>query len=63
LGFRVRPQISVNLQVKASELDQFISTLTLGNGDVLEPETGVMGVGSGGSYAQSAALALMDQPG
>ena len=32
-----------------------------GNGDVLEPQHGVMGVGSGGTYALSAALALMDQ--
>ena len=31
-----------------------------GNGDVLEPQHGVMGVGSGGSFALSAALALMD---
>jgi len=34
-----------------------------GNGDVLEPERGVMGVGSGGSFAYSAALALIDQDG
>jgi ATP-dependent HslUV protease, peptidase subunit HslV len=34
-----------------------------GNGDVLEPERGVMGVGSGGSFAYSAALALIDQEG
>lgn len=34
-----------------------------GNGDVLEPENGVMGVGSGGHYAYSAALALIDQDG
>lgn len=32
-----------------------------GNGDVLEPQYGVMGVGSGGTYALAAALALMDQ--
>ncbi len=30
-----------------------------GNGDVLDPETGVCAIGSGGSYAQSAALALL----
>lgn len=35
--------------------------LITGQGDVLEPEHGVVGVGSGGLYAQSAALALMDQ--
>ena len=34
-----------------------------GNGDVLEPESGVMSVGSGGAYALSAALALLDVPG
>jgi ATP-dependent HslUV protease, peptidase subunit HslV len=30
-----------------------------GSGDVLEPEHGVAAIGSGGSYAQSAALALL----
>eukprot|EP01039_Chlorochromonas_danica_P006720 gene6720-7429_t len=34
-----------------------------GNGDVLEPDHGAIGVGSGGSYALAAALALIDQPG
>jgi len=35
-------------------------TLVLtGNGDVLEPENGVAAIGSGGAYAQSAALALL----
>ena len=37
------------------------STLVLtGNGDVLEPEDGVAGIGSGGTYALAAARALMD---
>jgi ATP-dependent HslUV protease, peptidase subunit HslV len=31
-----------------------------GTGDVLEPEDGVIGIGSGGNYAMSAARALMD---
>ena len=31
-----------------------------GTGDVLEPESGVIGIGSGGLYAQSAAMALLD---
>ena len=31
-----------------------------GTGDVLEPEGGVMGIGSGGMYALAAARALMD---
>ena len=31
-----------------------------GTGDVLEPENGVMGIGSGGNYALAAARALID---
>ena len=39
------------------------TTLVLtGTGDVLEPEAGVMGIGSGGNYALAAAKALMDSP-
>ena len=35
-------------------------TLVLtGNGDVLEPENGLAAIGSGGAYAQSAAMALL----
>ena len=36
-------------------------TLT-GNGDVLEPEDGVIGIGSGGNFALAAARALMAVP-
>jgi ATP-dependent HslUV protease subunit HslV len=37
------------------------TTLVLtGTGDVLEPERGLMGIGSGGNYALSAARALID---
>ncbi len=37
------------------------ATLTItGNGDVLEPEHGVIAVGSGGNYAQAAAIALIE---
>ena len=36
-------------------------TLT-GNGDVLEPEDGVIAIGSGGNYALSAARALIEMP-
>ena len=31
-----------------------------GNGDILEPMSGVIGIGSGGIYAQTAATALID---
>jgi ATP-dependent HslUV protease subunit HslV len=37
-------------------------TLT-GNGDVLEPEDGVIAIGSGGNFALSAARALIEVPG
>ncbi len=39
------------------------STLIItGNGDVLEPEQGIVAIGSGGAYAQSAAIALLKHP-
>ncbi|MBF0237675.1 MAG: ATP-dependent protease subunit HslV [SAR324 cluster bacterium] len=33
-----------------------------GNGDVIEPEDGIIGIGSGGMYALAAARALKDSP-
>lgn len=41
--------------------DKEASLILSGNGDVLEPEDGVAGIGSGGNYALSAARALVDQ--
>jgi ATP-dependent HslUV protease subunit HslV len=40
--------------------DRNDSLIISGNGDLIEPEAGVMAIGSGGSYAKSAALALME---
>jgi len=40
--------------------DKEVTLVLTGNGDVLEPEAGVMGIGSGGNYALSAARALLD---
>ena len=40
--------------------DSRISLVLTGTGDVLEPENGVMGIGSGGNYALAAARALVD---
>lgn len=40
--------------------DSKASLLITGNGDVLEPENGIMAIGSGGNYALSAARALAD---
>jgi ATP-dependent HslUV protease, peptidase subunit HslV len=40
--------------------DTSVSLVLTGNGDVLEPEYGVAGIGSGGNYALAAARALID---
>ncbi len=40
--------------------DKSVSLAITGNGDVLEPEHGVMAIGSGGNYALAAARALID---
>lgn len=40
--------------------DKSVSLALTGNGDVLEPEDGVMAIGSGGNYALAAARALID---
>jgi len=42
--------------------DRSTTLVLTGTGDVLEPEHDVMGIGSGGMYALSAARALLDQP-
>jgi ATP-dependent HslUV protease subunit HslV len=38
--------------------DREATLVITGNGDVLEPEEGIAAIGSGGTYAQSAAIAL-----
>ncbi|RUV75025.1 MAG: ATP-dependent protease subunit HslV [Mesorhizobium sp.] len=40
--------------------DRSVSLALTGTGDVLEPEHGVMAIGSGGNYALAAARALLD---
>ena len=40
--------------------DTQVSLVLTGTGDVLEPERGVIGIGSGGNYALAAARALID---
>jgi ATP-dependent HslUV protease subunit HslV len=40
--------------------DNEVSLLLAGTGDVLEPENGIAGIGSGGPYALAAARALID---
>jgi ATP-dependent HslUV protease, peptidase subunit HslV len=43
--------------------DKQTSFILTGSGDVLEPEDGLIGIGSGGSFALAAARALMDVDG
>src|ERR1700741_5306728 len=40
--------------------DRHVTLVLTGTGDVLEPEAGVMAIGSGGNYALAAARALVD---
>jgi len=40
--------------------DREASLIITGNGDVVEPELGIVAIGSGGPYAQSAARALLE---
>lgn len=47
------------LEAMLAVADKDASLLISGNGDVLEPESGLIAIGSGGPYAQSAALALL----
>src|SRR5881394_958220 len=42
--------------------DKDVSLVLTGTGDVLEPESGIMGIGSGGNYALASARALADGP-
>lgn len=47
------------LEAMLAVADRQYSLIITGNGDVLEPEHGLVAIGSGGAYAQSAALALL----
>ena len=40
--------------------DESASLVISGNGDVIEPEAGIIAIGSGGAYAQAAAKALLE---
>src|ERR1041384_5030837 len=48
------------LEAMLAVADKDASLIITGNGDVLEPENGVVAIGSGGGYAQAAARALLD---
>ena len=47
------------LEAMLAVADREVSLLITGNGDVLEPEHGIVAMGSGGSFAQAAAMALL----
>lgn len=48
------------LEAMLAVADRESSLIITGNGDVLEPEFGLIAIGSGGPYAQSAARALLE---
>lgn len=48
------------LEAMLAVADKEASLLISGNGDVVEPEHGLIAIGSGGPFAQSAALALLE---
>jgi ATP-dependent HslUV protease subunit HslV len=51
------------LEAMMAVADKSVSLVLTGTGDVLEPEDGLIGIGSGGSFALSAARALVDMDG
>ena len=48
------------LEAMLAVADREHSLIITGNGDVLEPEHGIIAIGSGGAYAQAAARALLE---
>jgi ATP-dependent HslUV protease subunit HslV len=48
------------LEAMLAVADRQSSLIITGNGDVLEPEQGIVAIGSGGPYAQAAARALLE---
>ena len=49
-----------NLEALLAVCSEEASLIISGNGDVIEPDDGLIGIGSGGMYALSAARALID---
>lgn len=48
------------LEALLAVADKTTSLIITGNGDVIEPENNIIAIGSGGPYAQAAALALLN---
>ena len=49
------------LEALLAVADRSTSLIITGSGDVIEPEQGIMAIGSGGAYAKAAALALLEE--
>ena len=49
------------LEAMMAVADNEVSLVLTGTGDVLEPDDGIIGIGSGGNYALAAARGLMDR--
>src|SRR3970040_1834691 len=53
-------RILARLEAMLAVADRETSLIVTGNGDVVEPELGLVAIGSGGPYAQAAARALLE---
>ncbi len=49
------------LEALLAVADRSTSLIITGSGDVIEPEQGIMAIGSGGAYAKAAAMALLEE--
>ena len=49
------------LEALLAVADQSVSLIISGTGDVVEPEFGIMAIGSGGAYAKASARALLEE--
>lgn len=49
------------LEAMIATADKTMSLIVSGSGDVLEPQDGIIGIGSGGNYAVAAARALINE--
>ena len=49
------------LEALLAVADTSTSLIITGSGDVIEPEQGIMAIGSGGTFAKAAALALLQE--
>ena len=57
---RGRSAVPRRLEAMLAVADRTASLVLTGTGDVLEPELGIVAIGSGGAFAQAAARALLE---